>query len=79
MRSTLPTRPKGDTRIATNVTDSAGKRQVGTKASQAVIDVVLKGGDNFLGTADILGEPHHAAYRPLKNFSREKIIRRMRQ
>lgn len=57
----------GDTRVATNVKDASGKRQVGTKASEAVIEHVLKKSENFLGTADILGELHHAAYRPLKN------------
>ena len=57
----------GDTRVATNVKDASGKRQVGTKASEAVIDHVLKKSENFLGTADILGELHHAAYRPIKD------------
>ena len=33
-----------DTRIATTVKDTSGKRQVGTKASQAVIDAVLQTG-----------------------------------
>ena len=59
----------GDTRVATNVKDAAGKRQVGTKASEAVINEVLKGGKNFLGTANVVGEEHHAAYLPLKNNS----------
>ena len=59
----------GDTRVATNVKDASGARQVGTKASASVIDHVLKSGENFLGTADILGEKHHAAYLPLKDNS----------
>ena len=59
----------GDTRVATNVKDAAGKRQVGTKASEAVINEVLKGGKNFLGTANVVGEEHHAAYLPLKDNS----------
>ena len=60
---------KGDTRVATNVKDASGKRQVGTKASQAIIDAVLTKGENFVGTANVVGEEHHAAYRPLKNSS----------
>ncbi|MBQ7704397.1 MAG: cache domain-containing protein [Selenomonadaceae bacterium] len=63
----------GDTRVATNVKDAGGKRQVGTKASQTIIDAVLKGGKDFLGTADILGEPHHAAYQPIKDNSGKVI------
>lgn len=59
----------GDTRVATNVTDEKGQRSVGTKASEEVIDTVLKRGENFLGEANVLGEEHYAAYRPLKNSS----------
>ena len=64
---------KGDTRIATNVKDDSGRRQTGTKASQEVISKVLTGGENFLGTANVMGEEHHAAYQPLKD-SAGKII-----
>lgn len=63
----------GDTRVATNVKDEAGKRQVGTKASQEVISHVLTGGENFLGTANVMGEDHHAAYLPIKDAA-GKII-----
>ena len=57
----------GDTRVATNVKDASGARQVGTKASEAVINAVLKNGENFLGTANVMGEEHHAAYIPIKD------------
>ena len=63
----------GDTRVATNVKDESGKRQVGTKASQEVVSHVLTGGDSFLGTANVMGEEHHAAYQPIKD-SAGKII-----
>ena len=63
----------GDTRVATTVKDAAGARQTGTKASDEVIDKVLRGGNDFLGTANILGEEHHAAYKPLKNSSGQTI------
>ena len=57
----------GDTRVATTVKDSAGKRAVGTKASETVIDNVIKQGKNFLGEANVMGEEHYAAYQPLKD------------
>ena len=57
----------GDTRVATNVKDASGARQVGTKASESVISHVLKSGEDFLGTANVMGEEHHAAYLPIKN------------
>lgn len=57
----------GDTRVATNVKDASGARQVGTKASESVISHVLKNGEDFLGTANVMGEEHHAAYLPIKN------------
>ncbi len=63
----------GDTRVATNVKDESGKRQVGTKASAEVASRVLTGGENFLGTANVMGEEHHAAYQPIKD-SAGKII-----
>lgn len=62
-----------DTRVATNVMDAAGKRQVGTKASQEVIDRVLKGGEDFVGEANVMGEEHYAAYRPLKNAAGQTV------
>ncbi len=64
---------KGDTRVATNVTDESGNRSVGTKASDAVIDSVLKRGENFLGEANVMGVQHYSAYRPLKDSSGSTI------
>ena len=58
---------KGDTRVATTVVDASGKRAVGTKASAEIIENVLKNGRDFVGQANVMGEPHHAAYLPLKN------------
>ena len=60
---------KGDTRVATNVIDEKGQRAVGTKASENIINEVLKGGKNFIGEANVVGEQHYAAYRPLKDSS----------
>ncbi len=57
----------GDTRAATTVRDSSRKRSVGTKASQPVIDAVLKGGESYTGVADVVGEEYHSAYEPIKD------------
>lgn len=63
----------GDTRVATTVKDSAGNRQVGTKASEAVIDNVINQGKFFVGKASVMGEDHYAAYQPLKDTTGKTI------
>lgn len=63
----------GDTRVATTVKDSAGNRQVGTKASVAVIDNVITQGKFFVGKASVLGEDHYAAYQPIKDTTGKTI------
>ena len=63
----------GDTRVATTVKYAAGNRQVGTKASEAVIDNVLTQGKFFVGKASVMGEDHYAAYQPLKDTSGKTI------
>ena len=63
----------GDTRVATTVKNSAGKRAVGTKASQTVIDNVITQGKSFLGEAMVMGEQHYAAYQPIKDVSGKTI------
>ena len=63
----------GDTRVATTVKDSSGKRAVGTKASEAVINNVINQGQNFLGEAMVMGEQHYAAYQPIKDVTGKTI------
>lgn len=63
----------GDTRVATTVKDSAGNRQVGTKASGAIIDNVIRQGKFFVGKASVLGEDHYAAYQPIKDATGKTI------
>ena len=63
----------GDTRVATTVKDSSGKRAVGTKASEAVIDNVITQGKFFLGEANVMGEQHYAAYQPIKDVTGKTI------
>ena len=63
----------GSTRVATTVKDAAGNRQVGTKASDTVIDNVINRGNFFVGKASVMGEDHYAAYQPLKDTSGKTI------
>lgn len=61
-----------DTRIATTV-EIQEERQVGTKASQEVITEVLKKGNIYTGTADVLGKKYVTIYEPIKNNKQEII------
>lgn len=60
---------QNDTRVATNVTNESGERQIGTQASSAVIEKVLKQGEAYSGTADILGKSAQTYYVPIKDNS----------
>ena len=62
----------GDVRVSTTVKDTSGKRSVGTKASPLVTKDVLQG-KNFLGKANVMGEEHYAAYRPLRDENNKTI------
>ena len=48
----------GDTRYMTSVLDANGNRVVGTQAGEAVINTVLKGGNEYFST-DVNVEGHH--------------------
>ncbi|MGQ9511823.1 methyl-accepting chemotaxis protein [Thermodesulfitimonas sp.] len=63
----------GDTQVATTVTDSTGKRKVGTKAAPYVVEAVLKQGQNYYGVADVAGKPHLMGYMPLKDVQGKVI------
>ncbi|MDF2503839.1 methyl-accepting chemotaxis protein [Clostridium sp.] len=62
-----------DTRVSTNVLDENGKRAVGTKASNEVIDKVLKNGQDFTGNAKVVGKEASTYYKPIMD-STGKII-----
>ena len=62
-----------DTRVATTFQDAAGKRPVGTKASEAIIKTVLQEGKSFSGYAEVLGNRYLSAYKPLKNQSGQVV------
>ena len=61
-----------DTRVSTNIVED-GERALNTKVSDAVAEVVLQKKERFLGSADVLGEPHQAAYEPIFNRDGEVI------
>lgn len=63
---------RGEMRVATTV-QHEGKRSVGTSAAENVQDYVLKHGQNFTGSANVLGENYESAYRPLRNPAGEVI------
>lgn len=58
----------GDTRYLTSIKDSNGNKIVGTKASDEVIDSVLKNGRTYVTEdVDVQGERYFATYEPLMN------------
>lgn len=58
---------QGDTRVATNVILEDGKRAIGTKVSQEVVNKVLKEGKRFYGEANVVGHTYQTGYQPMKN------------
>jgi methyl-accepting chemotaxis protein len=63
----------GDTRVSTNVTKPDGTRAVGTKMQGPALEAVLKGGKQYRGETEVLGEPYFSAYDPIKNAQGEVI------
>ncbi|MBQ7497612.1 MAG: methyl-accepting chemotaxis protein [Selenomonas sp.] len=63
----------GDTRIATTVKGEGGGRAVGTKCSAPVAESVLKKGEFFVGSANVLGEEFQSAYEPIKDANGQII------
>lgn len=64
---------EGATRVATSFKDSSGKRMIGTDASDAVQEAVLKKGETYTGMAEVAGKNYLAAYKPLKNANGEIV------
>lgn len=61
-----------DTRVATTV-ERDGKRAVGTKAADNVINQVLKLNKSYMGNANVLGVNHKAKYIPIKDVNDNTI------
>jgi len=65
----------GDTRYKTSVKDKNGERVLGTKASGAVIEHVLKNGEEYFAeNVDVVGEDYFAYYIPLYNAGESKPV-----
>lgn len=61
-----------DTRVTTTVTNE-GKRAIGTKASQNIIDQVLSGGKEYIGKAEVLNLPYEVKYVPIRDNNGKDI------
>ena len=55
----------GDKRVSTTVTNSENVRQVGTKMSSAVAEVVLNQKQEYIGQAEVLGKTFRVEYVPI--------------
>lgn len=65
----------GDTRILTSIVDDAGTRQVGTKASDTVINAVLKGGSPYYNSnVEILGHKYIVYYSPFYQEGTSNVV-----
>jgi len=62
----------GDTRVSTSV-EQAGERLIGTEVSEEVAEEVLVRGNEYIGQADIMGEPYQTGYTPLHNEDGEVV------
>jgi two-component system NtrC family sensor kinase len=63
----------GDLRVSTNVMTEDGKRAVGTRVSQEVEEVVLKTGQEYIGTAFVVNDNYITRYEPLRDHT-QKIV-----
>ncbi|WP_083501199.1 methyl-accepting chemotaxis protein [Selenomonas sp. oral taxon 136] len=62
-----------DVSVSTNLKKANGERNVGTKASAEVADIVIKGNKEHSGMAAIDGIDYLGAYVPLRNASNQAI------
>lgn len=64
-----------DTRILTSIKDSSGVRQVGTKASQEIVQRVLRKGEDYQNRhVDILGEEYVVYYAPFYQIGTDEAV-----
>ena len=59
----------GKTRYATTVVDEKGNRSVGTDMSDKVAEQVIQNGQDYSGEAEIFGQKHYVAYRPMTDIN----------
>ena len=58
----------GNVRINTTLKNSDGSRVIGTTMSDSITQKVLTNGENYSGTADLLGVKHYVTYRPIEDI-----------
>ncbi|HZD55627.1 MAG TPA: cache domain-containing protein [Anaerolineales bacterium] len=63
----------GDLRVSTNVMTESGDRAVGTRVSQAVRDVVLGSGQDYVGRAFVVNEWFITHYVPLRDHENQVV------
>lgn len=63
----------GDTRVSTNVYNEEGKRAIGTKATDAVVDEVINKGNDYTAIVDLFGVETRTYYMPIKDASGQVI------
>ncbi len=65
----------GDTRIATTILDESGNRLVGTKASEEVINKVIKKGENYYTeNIEIQGKRYVGYYEPIYQNGGSEVV-----
>lgn len=65
----------GDTRYMTSIIGSGGSRMIGTRASDAVIEAVLKNGEDYFSqNIDVYGQTYYGYYIPLYNVAGDTIV-----
>ncbi|WP_139491847.1 methyl-accepting chemotaxis protein [Brevibacillus dissolubilis] len=62
-----------NTRIATNVTKPDGSRAVGTQVSATVEETTLKGGQTYVGEAEVVGVNNQTIYEPIRDSSGKTV------
>lgn len=63
----------GDLRVSTNVMITDGKRAVGTRLASEVGDIVLKSGQEYIGTAFVVNENYITRYEPLRDHTDQVV------
>ena len=58
----------GTTRYATTIFDNNGNRVVGTDMSEKVQNAVIANGQNYIGTAEIVGQNYYVSYEPMRDI-----------
>ena len=65
----------GDTRYMTSVVDEKGERVLRTKAGEAVVNTVLKGGRDYFATdVVVVGQDYYGYYVPLNDETTGQIV-----